>query len=96
MVVCFTCSFVCSLPLPGWDPANDANGDGYVDDAEFSARVNPAASARFRYKSRAVPLGRMWSSSSSVRSNRPAARRPRVTVTVAWAVAPCCLARSGA
>lgn len=38
--------------IPGWDPANDRNYDGYVDDEEFARRVNPLASARFRYQSR--------------------------------------------
>ncbi|MCE5237792.1 putative glycoside hydrolase [bacterium] len=32
--------------VPGWDPANDRNGDGRVDDAEFAQRANPQASAR--------------------------------------------------
>ena len=32
--------------VPGWDAANDRNGDGRVDDAEFAQRANPAASAR--------------------------------------------------
>ncbi len=51
--------------IPGWDPANDVNDDGYVDDSEYASLVNPGATARFRYESRACPLGRMWSSRSS-------------------------------
>ena len=31
---------------PGWDPRNDRNGDGTVDDAEFAQLVNPKARAR--------------------------------------------------
>lgn len=34
--------------LPGWDPNNDINGDEYVDDDEFSALVNPNATARLK------------------------------------------------
>lgn len=51
--------------VPGWDPANDANSDGYVDDGEFAQRPNPNASARMAWESRAVPLGRMWNESSN-------------------------------
>lgn len=51
--------------IPGWDAVNDTNNDGYVDDTEFANRTNNNASARFRYEARAVPLGSMWSSSSS-------------------------------
>ena len=52
------------LRVPGWDPANDQNSDGYVDDAEFATLVNPQATARFLYEARAVPVGEMWSPSS--------------------------------
>lgn len=31
---------------PGWDASNDRNGDGRVDDAEFSRLANPKATAR--------------------------------------------------
>jgi len=31
---------------PGWDPANDRNRDGRVDDAEFAQLANPEAHAR--------------------------------------------------
>ena len=40
--------------VPGWDPSNDGNGDGFVDDEEFSDLANPLATARFRYQARAV------------------------------------------
>ncbi len=43
-----------ALKIPGWDPANDRNGDGYVDDSEFSDLVNPNATARMRWESRVV------------------------------------------
>lgn len=32
--------------IPGWDPRNDRDGDGIVDDAEFADRANPEANAR--------------------------------------------------
>lgn len=51
--------------IPGWDADNDSNNDGYVDDSEFAARSNIAASARFRYEARAVPLGSMWNEYST-------------------------------
>ena len=51
--------------IPGWDSANDVNGDGYVSDAEASSLANPSCTARFRYESRALPWGRMWSPASS-------------------------------
>lgn len=54
-----------SVVIPGWDPINDKDNNGYVDDNEFSARQNPKASARFQYQSRLVPLGKMWSRYSS-------------------------------
>ena len=53
-----------SLKLPGWDPANDRNGDGYVDDAEYSNLVNPNATARMRWESR-LPV--TWYTASNVR-----------------------------
>lgn len=49
----------------GWDPTNDTNGDGYVDDSEFASRPNPNASARTRTESRLYPIGNMWSHASS-------------------------------
>ncbi len=53
-----------TVMVPGWDPANDANGDGYVDDNEFASRPNPNASARFRWEAR-VTAGSGWSSSNA-------------------------------
>lgn len=40
---------------PGWDPRNDRNGDGRVDDAEFARLVNPKARAREPRESR-IPI----------------------------------------
>ena len=41
--------------VPGWDPVNDPNGDGYVDDDEFQSRPNPNASARTKGEAR-IPI----------------------------------------
>jgi hypothetical protein len=41
--------------VPGWDPVNDPNGDGYVDEAEFASRPNPDASARTKSEAR-IPI----------------------------------------
>ncbi len=38
---------------PGWDPRNDRNGDGRVDDKEFGRLVNPKARARVAREARA-------------------------------------------
>jgi len=38
--------------IPGWDPLNDRNGDGRVDDEEFAHLVNPEATARTIKESR--------------------------------------------
>ncbi|PSU32142.1 hypothetical protein C9I99_19810 [Photobacterium lutimaris] len=46
--------------IPGWDPANDVNGDGYVNHREYSSRTNRQASARFRHQARLIPAGYMW------------------------------------
>ena len=62
--------------IPGWDPDNDVNGDGYIDDEEFASLANPYARARFKYESRAVPLGNMWSPRSSW--SRPNLFHPRL------------------
>ncbi len=40
---------------PGWDPRNDPNGDGQVDDAEFGRLANPKATARQPSQAR-VPI----------------------------------------
>ncbi len=51
--------------VPGWDPENDINQDGYVDDQEFANLKNPKATARMRHESRAFTIGQMWSARSS-------------------------------
>ena len=39
--------------VPGWNPANDPNGDGWVSDAELALPSHDAnASARFKYQAR--------------------------------------------
>lgn len=38
--------------IPGWDPGNDQNGDGRVDDDELASLVNPKATARTMKESR--------------------------------------------
>lgn len=40
---------------PGWDPRNDRNHDGRVDDNEFAHRANPHAGARTKEEAR-VPI----------------------------------------
>lgn len=37
---------------PGWDDANDVDGDGYVSDSEYANRANPNCSARMRWHAR--------------------------------------------
>jgi len=53
--------------VPGWDPANDRNGDGYIDDEEFASLLNPNATARRKMYARTVewtwgpsPNGPQW------------------------------------
>ncbi len=70
--------------IPGWDPANDKNQDGYLNNAEFNSRVNTAASARFRYESRVTPLGNMWSESSNFQ--RPDFLNPDYRTAIAYVV----------
>lgn len=53
------------VTIPGWDPLNDSNKDGYIDDREYQQRSNRNASARLPYQARLIPLGRMWSEGSS-------------------------------
>ncbi|MCS7201158.1 MAG: hypothetical protein NZ822_03370, partial [Patescibacteria group bacterium] len=43
--------------MPGWDPQNDRNNDGYVDDNEFANLVNPKATARYKWHSRVGHMG---------------------------------------
>ncbi len=40
---------------PGWDPKNDRDGNGQVDDEEFKTLVNPDATARQREQAR-IPI----------------------------------------
>lgn len=49
-----------TMLLPGWEPKNDPNNDGYVDDDEFLVRANQAASVRFKHQARVIPTGKMW------------------------------------
>lgn len=51
--------------IPGWDPVNDSNKDGYIDDREYQQRLNSSASARLPYQARLVPLARMWDENSA-------------------------------
>lgn len=57
-----------SLTIWGWDPANDRNGDGFVDDSEFANLVNPNARARFRWQSR-LPIWLFTAGSVRYRAN---------------------------
>jgi hypothetical protein len=41
--------------IPGWDPRNDRDGDGIVDDAEFADRANPEAKAR-KWSDSRIPI----------------------------------------
>jgi len=41
--------------IPGWDPANDRDGDGVVDDAEAADLANPGATARQMSEAR-IPM----------------------------------------
>jgi hypothetical protein len=50
--------------IRGWDPANDRNGDGWVDDTEFANLANPNATARFRHYARLIYTN-AWSSVSA-------------------------------
>ena len=54
------------VTIPGWDPINDNNSDGYIDDREYQQRLNRNASARLPYQARLIPLGRMWNESSAL------------------------------
>lgn len=54
-----------SIRVPGWDPANDRNGDGYVDDSEYANLVNPNATARFKWEARVTSAFGGWSASNA-------------------------------
>jgi hypothetical protein len=49
----------------GFDASADKNGDGYLSPKEYRRRTNKDATARFRWESRVIPFGSMWSQSSS-------------------------------
>jgi len=51
------------LLIRGWDPENDKNKDGFIDDNEYANLVNPNATARMRHYSRVVHAN-AWVSSS--------------------------------
>ena len=44
-----------AIKIPGWDPVNDRNNDGVIDQSEWVNRTNLKASARRYYESRAIP-----------------------------------------
>lgn len=50
--------------IRGWDPANDRNGDGWVDDSEYANLANPNATARFRHYARLIHTN-AWSVGST-------------------------------
>ncbi|MEJ5250299.1 MAG: hypothetical protein WHX60_00295 [Armatimonadota bacterium] len=50
--------------IRGWDPANDRNGDGWVDDGEYANLANPNATARLKHYSRVIHTN-AWVSSSA-------------------------------
>ena len=51
------------LLIRGWNPANDRNGDGFVDDSEYANLADPNATARMRHYSRVI-LTNTWATSS--------------------------------
>lgn len=51
--------------IRGFDVAADLNGDNYLSQNEYRNRTNKNATARFRWESRVIPFGRMWSADSS-------------------------------
>ena len=52
------------LLIRGWNPANDRNGDGWVDDSEYANLVDPNATARMRHYSRVI-MTHTWATSST-------------------------------
>ena len=50
--------------IRGFDEAADLDQDGYLTGKEYN-RLNKDATARFRWESRVIPFGRMWSQRSS-------------------------------
>lgn len=51
--------------IRGFDEAADLDQDGYLTGKEYRNRLNKDATARFRWESRVIPFGRMWSQRSS-------------------------------
>ncbi|WP_122053410.1 hypothetical protein [Vibrio sp. Evd11] len=51
--------------IRGFDVSADHNKDNYLSQSEYKNRTNKKATARFRWESRVVPFGRMWSQNSS-------------------------------
>ena len=51
--------------IRGFDVSADLNQDNYLSQSEYKNRTNKKATARFRWESRVVPFGRMWSQNSS-------------------------------
>ncbi len=70
--------------IKGWDANNDSDGDGYIDDLEFSNLSNSFATARFRYESRITPLGDMWSQKSNFQ--RPDFLNPSYRLAIAQVI----------
>lgn len=59
-----------TIRIPGWDPANDRNGDGYVDDTEYANLANPGATARFKWEARLTSAFGGWSPyNATIRTN---------------------------
>ncbi|KLV06048.1 hypothetical protein ABT56_10560 [Photobacterium aquae] len=58
-----------AMHFPGWDDRNDQDGDGWVNNQEWGARANTAASARFRHQARVIPAGHMWPNTCWYRTN---------------------------
>lgn len=51
--------------IRGFDRSADVNNDNYLSGQEYKQRANKAATARFRWESRVIPFGSMWSSTSA-------------------------------
>ena len=51
--------------ISGFDVSADLNHDNYLSQSEYNNRTNKNATARFRWESRVIPFGRMWSHKSS-------------------------------
>ncbi len=51
--------------IRGFDVSADLNQDNYLSQSEYKNRTKKNATARFRWESRVIPFGRMWSQNSS-------------------------------